>query len=69
MRNDLALLLLVPTLLAPPAKQHTPEPNECYARQFQCEVRCDQRTQPGSMKQLECRDRCREKLLQCLGDE
>lgn len=39
--------------------------DRCKAREFRCELRCNEVTQGGSMKRLACYDECREEEQEC----
>jgi len=54
-------LLLVTALLAPT----TSSTERCRAKEFKCELRCNEDTRGGTMSRLKCYDRCREDEADC----
>lgn len=53
--------LLLAALLAPTASST----ERCRAKEFRCELRCNEDTKGGTMSRLRCYDRCREDEADC----
>lgn len=58
-----ALLLLALMLSTP--QQRLQHSQRCRAHEQKCEMRCQEDYRGGSLNQMLCRDRCRDKELEC----
>lgn len=55
------LLLLLTMLLTPAASTS----ERCRAKEFKCELRCNEDTKGGTLTRLRCYERCREDEAEC----